>query len=297
MTTDCRSWVPGSTPVAVVMISLNEEHNMEAVLENLKDWAQEVFLVDSFSSDATVDIALRHGVHVVQRPFKGFGDQWNFAINDLPIKATWTMKLDPDERLSEDLKANISAAVAEDDADGFSFNRRLWFMGKPLPIRQEVLRVWKTGRCRFTDVAVNEHPLVQGSVRHIPGDMEHFDSPDLQHWIEKQNTYTSAEAIARFRCAGYAVDPKLFGARLERRMWFKKNFFLIPFRYQVLLLVNILRVKPWVSGYAGVAWARLRVWVRRMIEDKLLEMRATGKEIKMPKSNLGSPHPDVEQFN
>jgi len=71
-------WDPGPVPVAVVMISLNEDHNTEAVLRNLNGWAQEVFLVDNYSRDDTVDIALRYGVHVVQRRFRGFGDQWNF---------------------------------------------------------------------------------------------------------------------------------------------------------------------------------------------------------------------------
>ena len=100
-------WQAGVAPVAVVMISLNEGHNLEAVLQNLAGWAQEVFLVDSYSQDDTVDIALRHGVQVVQRRFRGFGDQWNFALRELPITAPWTMKLDPDERLSDELKARI----------------------------------------------------------------------------------------------------------------------------------------------------------------------------------------------
>ena len=80
-------WRAGTAPVAVVMLSLNEGHNMEAVLQNLAGWAQEVFIVDSFSSDDTIDIALRHGARVVQRRFRAFGDQWNFALQ-LPISET-----------------------------------------------------------------------------------------------------------------------------------------------------------------------------------------------------------------
>ncbi len=78
-TTQTKAWQSGNVPVAVIMISLNEAHNMKGVVQNLKGWAQEVFLVDSYSSDGTVDIALGHGVSVVQRRFRGFGDQWNFA--------------------------------------------------------------------------------------------------------------------------------------------------------------------------------------------------------------------------
>src|SRR5574343_772797 len=116
-------WTAGSAPVAVVMISLNESHNMREVLENLKGFAQEVILVDSYSIDDTVSIAPEYGVRVVQRKFRGFGDQWNFAINALPISAPWTMKIDPDERLSDELKNNICRAIEKNQADGFSFER------------------------------------------------------------------------------------------------------------------------------------------------------------------------------
>ena len=102
-----NSWKKGPVPIAVVMISLNEGHNIKDVCENLSGWAQEVFLVDSYSKDNTIEIALSYGINVVQRKFRGFGDQWNFALNELPIESPWVMKLDPDERLSEELKNNI----------------------------------------------------------------------------------------------------------------------------------------------------------------------------------------------
>ena len=122
---------------------------MEGVLENISGWAQEVFLVDSCSADATVDIALKYGVHVVQRRFRGFGDQWNFAMEALPITAPWTMKLDPDERLSLSLKKSIETLVLEKNVSGIIVNRRLWFMGKVLTINQAILRIWKTGTRSF----------------------------------------------------------------------------------------------------------------------------------------------------
>ena len=106
-----NSWEKGSVPIAVVMISLNEGHNLKDVCENLNGWAQEVFLVDSYSKDDTIDIALNYGINTVQRRFRGFGDQWNFALNELPIKSPWVMKLDPDERLTEELKDNISEMI------------------------------------------------------------------------------------------------------------------------------------------------------------------------------------------
>ena len=189
----------GTAPVAVVMISLNEVHNMEAVLRNLKGWAQEVFMVDSYSTDSTVDIALRHGVHVVQRAFNGFGDQWNFALRELPIVAPWTMKLDPDERISEPLKAEIVTATTANNVDGFTCPIRLLFMGRALPVRLRLTRLWRTGSARFSDVEANEHAHIDGRVRSLQSDIEHQDSPDLDHWLDKQNKYTTAEAVASFQ--------------------------------------------------------------------------------------------------
>ena len=172
------------------MIALNEGHNMDAVLRNLLGWAQEVFLVDSYSQDRTVDIALRYGVSVVQRRFRGFGDQWNFALRELPIAAPWTMKLDPDERLSDQLKGQLIGATRRGDSEGITVTRQLFFMGRRLPVRQSLLRVWRTGTARFSDVSVNEYPLVSGPVMAVNGQLEHHDSPDLEHWVEKQNRAT-----------------------------------------------------------------------------------------------------------
>lgn len=292
-----RPWAPGIAPVAVVMISLNEAHNMEAVLANLEGWAQEVFLVDSHSADDTVDIALRHGVHVVQRRFRGFGDQWNFALRELPITAPWTMKLDPDERLSDALKRSLADAMRRGEADGLTMQRRLWFMGRPLPVRQQILRAWKTGTCRFSDVLVNEHPLVEGRVQPVAGELEHHDSPDLEHWLHKQNKYTSAEALAAVRGDALPVPPRLFGNALQRRMWLKRHFSRIPFRYALVFLYYLVFSGIWRAGYIGLIWARLRADVYRFRQYKIFEMRATGGMPGRAVLAPGHPDPRVQQFD
>lgn len=269
-------------PVAVVMITANEAHNMESVLANVAGWAQEVHLVDSNSTDDTAAIARRHGVQVVQRAFRGFGDQWNFAVTALPIKAPWTMKLDPDERLTPELKSSIRSAIERGDADGLIVRRRLWFMGRPMPIRQDLLRVWRTGRCKFSDVLVNEHPIVSGRLLTVSGDLEHHDSPDLHHWWDKQNRYTTAEALTMFRGLLLAAEPRLFGTKFQRRMWLKANFHRVPFRYTLLFLHALLVQGAWRGGRVSLIWARLRVEVYRMRDNKLIEMQLRGRAYELP---------------
>ncbi len=290
-------WRRGTTPVAVVMISLNEAHNMEAVLANLAGWAEQVFLVDSYSCDDTVDIALAHGVHVVQRAFRDFGDQWNFALNELPITAAWTMKLDPDERLTDAAKADIARSIAADDVNGLRVDLRLWFMGKPLPARiRSMLRIWRTGRCRFTAVAVNEHAVVDGIIRQVRGELEHHDSPDLGHWLDKQNKYTTGEAIAAYQGMKLAAEPRLFGSRLQRRMWIKKYYMKVPFRYVAMFLYHYLVLGAWKAGWVGYAWSRLRCDVYRLLEYKLREIRLTRRVPVDRPRGPGRPDSRVPQY-
>lgn len=278
-------------PLAVVMITLDEAENLSVLLPGVCAWAEQVFIVDSFSSDGTISVALQHGAQVVQRPFTGFGDQWNFAANGLPITVPWTMKLDPDERLTPELRSSIEEAIRADDADALSVVRRLWFMGRRLPVRQTVLRLWRTGTCRFEPVAVNEQPLVDGRHRIMAGELQHHDSPNLHHWYDKQNRYTTAEAYSQFIGASLAAEPRLFGGRLERRMWIKANFRFVPFRLPLVFLYNLFVTGAWRAGRVGLIWARLRTEVYRMRDVKLIEMEWQGKGAPPPSAVTGKPDP------
>ncbi len=281
-------------PLTVILLTLNEEFHLPGALDNLLGWAEDVFVLDSLSTDRTVDIALEHGAKVVQHPFANFGDQWNWALEKLPIRTPWTLKVDPDERLGEELKSQIEAVTCDPNAlNGYSFPRRLWFMGKPLHVKADVLRLWRTGRCRFSDVIVNEHPLVEGSIGRLTGVLEHHDSPDLHHWCEKQNRYTTMEAIARVRRHKLAATPRLLGSALERRMLFKQIFFHIPFRYQLYWLYVMIWRGAWKAGRIGLAWAHLRTEIMILRELKAREMRSTGRIPEVPRAPHGKYDPRV----
>ncbi|MCB9644869.1 MAG: glycosyltransferase family 2 protein [Myxococcales bacterium] len=268
---------------SVIMLTLNEEHRLPAAIENTQQWAKDIFIVDSLSSDRTVDIALEYGVHIVQRPFTNFGDQWNFALQCLPIQTPWTMKLDPDERLTDALIQEIQEVERQDGPHtGYAMDRRLWFMGKPLHNKNEVLRLWKTGTCTFSDVLVNEYPHVKGSVGKFKGLMEHLDSPDLNRWFEKQNRYTTMEAIMKVRGDKLAAEPKLFGNPLERRMFLKTIFYKLPLRYQLLWAFEFMRSKAFLDGAVGRAWTHLRVENLRNVEFKVQELHNLGTPPEMP---------------
>ncbi len=273
-------------PITVIFLTLNEEFHIGEAIDNVSDIAEEIFVIDSLSDDNTVSIALAKGATVVQRPFTDFGDQWNFALERLPIHTAWTMKLDPDERLTGELKDEIRQALtANAPSAGYSFDRILYFMGQPMRhCVGNVVRIWRTGQCRFSDVAVNEHPLIDGTVGRLKGRLLHFDSPDLHVWLAKQNYYTSLEARMKYRGEALAVKPNLFGDRLARIMFLKKIFYRLPFRYCLFGMYNFLWRGAWRAGRVGWDWTQMRIFVMRITELKWREMQVTGRELTVSKS-------------
>jgi len=282
-----------NSAVTVVILTFNEERNLPAALDSVTGWAKEVFVVDSFSTDRTVDIALERkseGLHVVQHHFENYSAQWNWALQNLPISTAWTMKLDADERVTPELALNIIKAInSESNNNGYFILRRLWFMGYPLHVKQDVLRLWRTGTCCFSDVIVNEHPIVKGKIGRLEGLLEHRDSLNLHHWWNKQNRYTTMLAIQKCRGDKLSTEPRLFGTKLERRMFVIKIFFRIPFRYRLQWLYEMFIRGAWRDGRIGLIWARLRVESRRMREFKLKEIQMTGRIPEMPKEPRGKP--------
>jgi len=267
--------------LTVLFITLNEEYHIGAAIDNVKDIAEEIYVVDSGSTDRTVAIAESKGAKVVYHKFEGFGAQWNFALS-LPIKTAWTMKMDPDERLSENLKAELREALKTGRKDiDFSFDRVLWFMGRRMRgVKDEVCRVWRTGTCHFTGITVNEHPLVDGDWVKLRGVMEHLDSRNLTDWLAKQNHYTLTEAMQRYNGELLAVQPRLFGNRLERRMFLKWLFRRLPMRYFIENLYNFFCRGAWWSGVHGWRWVKCRELVSRMCEYKYLEMAERSGRVK-----------------
>jgi glycosyltransferase involved in cell wall biosynthesis len=278
-------------PISVIMLTLNEEFHLEKAIENVKPWASEIFILDSGSTDRTVDIALEHGVNIAQRRFTNYGDQWNFAIENFPVSAPWTMKLDPDERITAALVDEMARVTQlSNAASGYTIPIRLWFMGKPLHSTLRLERLWKSGKCKFSDVIVNEHILIDGEVGFLKGFIEHLDSRDLSHWMDKQNRYTTMGAIRKVRAPDPAKRSKLPSSRGKIRLFLNKYFDLVPLRFSFYWLYLMFVHGVWRDGKVGRAWAHLRVEVERMVHFKLTEMRVTGRIPEMPQW----PHGDFD---
>src|SRR5262249_11939630 len=139
-TADDRQWAihmvnqGGQVPVTVVVLTFNEERNLEACLTSVAHWAEELFIVDSGSTDRTADIARQFGAHVVTHPFESHAQQWQWALATLPIKSAWVLALDADQALTPELRKSIFERVPEWTREGTPaggyLNRRQIFRGR-----------------------------------------------------------------------------------------------------------------------------------------------------------------------
>lgn len=291
--------------IAVIILTYNEELNLPAALDSVKGWASEVFVVDSFSTDRTVEIALERvedGVQVVQHDFSDYSEQWNWALKRLPIKSTWTLKLDADERVTEDFKRKVLDLLARVTADveGVCFKRTLFFSGKPMRwaghSKTYLMRLWRTGKAVFENRAVNEHALVQGNIETIRASIEHHQFKSIADWISKHNRYSSLEAIsfARGNLTG-GVKPKLFGMPAERRMWLRRAYRVFPFRVVLYFFYRYVWQLGFLDGKRGFRYAFLHASYRYWTELKIIEQQITCCEPEVEWPQRGTPHPVVRE--
>ena len=97
-----------SLPISVIILTYNEELNIEECLKSVSDFAQDIFIVDSFSTDKTLAIAKRYTNNAIQHPFKTQAKQFNWALDNLEISTDWIMRLDADERVTPELKGELA---------------------------------------------------------------------------------------------------------------------------------------------------------------------------------------------
>jgi glycosyltransferase involved in cell wall biosynthesis len=290
-----------NAPVAVVILTFNEEDNLAMALDSVVGWAGEVFVVDSFSTDRTVDIALGYanrGVQVVQHAFVNYSDQWNWALTRLPISRPWVLKLDADERATTAFRRDVDDAVRAPDApSAFVIHWKLVFMGKELNwgglYPNGNTRLWRTGSAKFGTREVNEHLVVSGPVGSIRSPITHKDYKSLGAWLDRHNRYSAMEARAIEAGNETGTPPKLFGRPDERRMWLRKIYFRLPCRPFLYFLYRYLLRLGFLDGRVGFRFAFLHANFLYWIDLKRAELRQTGRLPEVTWPPRGGPHPVV----
>ena len=185
--------------LSAVLITRNAAGVLEACLESVS-FADEIVVVDSASTDATLEIARRCGARVVQREWLGFGRQKQFAVEQ--AKHDWVLCLDADERVSPELAASIRAALAAPAGPVFRMPRRNRFLGRWLSHGEGYPdwspRLFNRLNARWSDDLVHEKVLYSVTPITLKGDLQHDSGDDLSAYLERQNRYTTLAARQAF---------------------------------------------------------------------------------------------------
>lgn len=188
--------------IAVIILTYNEALHLPRALEHIAGFAQEIFVVDSFSTDGTVGLATSYGAQVLQHPFQNYAKQFEWALENAPITTEWVMRLDADEVVEADLAAEILAKLSQlpSDVSGVNLNRKTIFQGKfirhggryPLML----LRIWRRDKGHIEDRWMDEHIyLTEGRTVTFRGGFADHNLFDLTFFTAKHNQYASREAL------------------------------------------------------------------------------------------------------
>ena len=275
------------TDVSVIILTHNEEKHIARCLTSLQLFTRDIFIVDSFSTDRTVDIARSMGAVVVQNAWVNYSTQFNFGIANTPFQTTWLMRMDADEYVLPELAAEISARVSTLPAGvgGVYVKRRVIFLdrwmrhGSYYPIW--LLRIWRRGDGFCEQVWHDEHiKLTQGESVHFNHDLVDHNLNNLTWWTQKHNHYAILEAINLLNYRYHfdnaeTVQPRFWGTQDQRMRFLKERYASLPlFTRPVLYFIYRYFVRlGFLDGRAGLAWSVLQaLWYRFLVDAKLMEV-------------------------
>ncbi|MFP4055617.1 MAG: glycosyltransferase family 2 protein [Candidatus Brocadiia bacterium] len=179
--------------LTVIVPTFNEEHNIRQCLESAR-WADDLFVVDSFSTDRTLEIAREYTDHIVRHEYVNSATQKNWAI---PQATTdWVMVLDADERITPELQARIQGILERGTPyDGFAIRRMTIYFGKLIRHcgwhKDYLVRLWRRGKGRYEDLEVHADVVVDGKVGTIREHLLHDTYRSFSHFLEKLDRYTT----------------------------------------------------------------------------------------------------------
>ena len=269
--------------LSVIVLTYNEEMHLSRCLESVKDIALQIIVVDSGSTDRTVEIAKSFGADISTHEFRNQAEQFNWALENADIKGDWILRLDADEYLLQELAGEIKDAIenASPDMAGFYMKRRVVFMGRWIKhggyYPTWILRLFRKGKGKSEEREMDEHIVVEkGNLERLKNDFVDENLNNLYWWTEKHNKFSTREVEVRENIKkNFALEGDPLGEQTERKRWFKENVFMrfppflrsfLYFEYRYVLRLGML------DGKEGLIFHFLQgFWYRFLVDAKLYE--------------------------
>lgn len=278
--------------ITAIILTKNEEVNIERCIKSIKAWVDRVVVVDSGSTDKTVELAEALGAEIYRHePFVHYAGQFNWALDNVDVKTRWVYRIDADEEVPPSLAAEIVESCRkhhDDDVNGFVMKFKIAFMGTFLkhggmyPFYN--LTIFKYGKGRYEDRALGEHVILsEGRTIDLKNDCLHFDFKSLDAWINKHNWYATREVADYYatRSKGQEDPNKLYReakktSKLRDGLYYRLPKFLrakLYFWYRYYFRLGFL------DGRAGYVHAFLQAyWFRFLVDAKIMERELKEKQ-------------------
>jgi glycosyltransferase involved in cell wall biosynthesis len=271
-------------PISVVVLTYNEEKNLPILLRSLEGWVQEICIVDSGSTDQTLDIAASFGAQVLTHPWRTHADQFNWGLQHFDFKSDWIMRMDADERVMPELALELRTVLPTltEDVTGLYVKRRVYFMGRWIRhgayYPTWLLRVFRKGKAFCENRWMDEHlVLTEGTAQRLKHDIIDENRNGLRYFTLKHESYAEREMMDMLNLRPQAQSGEVQGALLgqqdEQKRWLKGNVYarsplfwraLLYFLYRYIIRLGFL------DGREGLIFHVLQgFWYRFYVDAKI----------------------------
>jgi glycosyltransferase involved in cell wall biosynthesis len=286
--------VEKKAPLTLIIPTYNEEVNVEHCLESIYKWVSEIIIVDSLSTDRTLEICKKYTDKIYQHPFENHGKQVNWSLDNIPIACDWIMQLDADEMVTPELANELCQILPTlpEEVSGLYAKRRVFFMGRWIRhgdyYPMWLLRVFRQGKARNEEFEEDRVVLLQGEASHLKHDFIDYNRKPLTFWTEKHNQWASNEMRDLLtlskndgeKLSPMTIRPSLLASQDKRRRWLKKNLYartpLFVRAFSYFLYRYILRL-GFLDGTEGLIFHFLQgCWYRFYVDAKIYEAKKIG---------------------
>jgi glycosyltransferase involved in cell wall biosynthesis len=284
-----------TAPLSLIVLTFNEEDNLEKCLQSVAGLCREIFVVDSGSTDGTLEIARCYG-RVEHHAFETHSLQWKWALENLPLSNDWILALDADQRLTPELAAELqnlfSPGRTIEDVNGFYLNRRQIFKGQWIRhggyYPKYLLKLFRASRVQLDPGdLVDHHFYVPGRTLKLRHDLveDNHKENNISFWTEKHNRYArllAQEELERRNTARTLIRPAIFGTPDQRVLWGKNLWSRCPsyvrpclyFVYRYFFRLGFL------DGKQGFVFHFLQAfWFRLLVDINIEELKRGGGEV------------------
>ncbi|MDX2188623.1 MAG: glycosyltransferase family 2 protein [Bacteroidota bacterium] len=273
-------------PITAIVLTFNEERNIRDCLLSISDHFEKIYVVDSGSTDNTINIVNEFGIEVINHPFENYAIQRNWCFSNLKIHTDWIINIDADHRVTNELIQELYYFFSNNydlsSINGFHVSRRTIFMGKWIkngghyPVYHAIIFRKSKGICE--DKKYDQHFLVEGKMLKLKGDIIDIITDSLSTFTLRHNKWSTLEAeyIFNAQFSEQTIKANAKGNEIEKRRFLREKYYSYPLftRVFIYFIYRYFIKFGFLDGKEGLVFHFLQgFWFRFIVDAKIYELR------------------------